>query len=132
MGAMPPDETPPDAPPRAGGEEPLRRRGAIPPALLDEHAVTVVRRLQRHGHEAYLVRGCVRDLIAGLEPKDFDVATDAHPSRIKRLFRNARIIGRRFRLAHVYFGGPGAHAVETSTFRAAPPPDDAAAPRFQR
>jgi poly(A) polymerase len=131
MGRMPEgrSEEPGAAPPPHGPDEreAVRRRGAIPPALLDEHAVTVVRRLQRHGHEAYLVGGCVRDLIAGLEPKDFDVATDAHPGRIKRLFRNARIIGRRFRLAHIVFGGsgPGGHVVETSTFRAAPPPGEA-------
>jgi poly(A) polymerase len=98
--------------------EPVVRRGLVPRALLDERAVGVVRRLQGSGHEAYLVGGCVRDLIAGLEPKDFDVATDAWPSRIRHLFRNARIIGRRFRLAHIHF--PGGHVVETSTFRADP------------
>ena len=90
--------------PATGPDGPVRRRGRIPPALLDEHALTVVHRLQHFGHEAYLVGGCVRDLLSGLEPKDFDVATDAHPNRIKRLFRNARIIGRRFRLAHILFG----------------------------
>ena len=100
------------------GDEPVRRPGKIPHALLDEHALTVVRRLKRFGHEAYLVGGCVRDLLAGLEPKDFDVVTDARPNRIKRLFRNARIIGRRFRLAHIRFGPD--HVIETSTYRADP------------
>ncbi|MHC5011679.1 MAG: polynucleotide adenylyltransferase PcnB, partial [Planctomycetota bacterium] len=109
------------APGRGSESEAVRRPGEIPPALLDEDAVRVVRRLQRSGHEAYLVGGCVRDLIAGLEPKDFDVATDAHPGRIRRLFRNARIIGRRFRLAHIRFGRH--HVVEASTFRAAPAPE---------
>ena len=85
---------------------------------MDEQAVFVVRRLQNNGHEAYLVGGCVRDLLAGLEPKDFDVATDAHPNRVKRLFRSARVIGRRFRLVHVRF--PGDHIIETATFRGDP------------
>jgi len=80
--------------------------------------VFVVRHLRHHGQEPYLVGGCVRDLLAGLEPKDFDVATDAWPNRIKRLFRSARVIGRRFRLVHILF--PGGHVVETSTFRGDP------------
>ena len=101
-----------------GAGEPEVCRGLIPQALLDPDAVFVVKRLQKNGHEAYLVGGCVRDLLAGLEPKDFDVATDAHPSRIRRLFHSARIIGRRFRLVHVRF--PGDHVVETSTFRGDP------------
>jgi poly(A) polymerase len=113
----------PRAPPRshsrdAAAEEPVRRRGMIARGLLDDRALFVVKRLQRSGHEAYLVGGCVRDLIAGLEPKDFDVATDARPNRIKRLFRSARVIGRRFRLVHIRF--PGDHVIETSTFRGDP------------
>ncbi|MFM8979706.1 MAG: hypothetical protein ACKOSS_04500 [Planctomycetia bacterium] len=92
--------------------------GLVPRALLDQDAVFVVKRLQQNGHEAYLVGGCVRDLLCGLEPKDFDVATDARPSRIKRLFHSARVIGRRFRLVHVRF--PGDHVIETSTFRGDP------------
>ncbi len=111
-------------PPPDEADTPNRREGAIQSARLDEDAVRVVRRLQRNGHEAYLVGGCVRDLLCGLEPKDFDVATDAHPNRIKRLFRNARIIGRRFRLAHIRFGRD--HVVETSTFRGIPAPEDLA------
>ena len=62
----------------------------------------VVGRLQRAGHEAYLVGGCVRDLLIGRRPKDFDVATSATPNEVKRLFRNGRIIGRRFKLVHIH------------------------------
>ena len=102
----------------ANQDQPVRRSGLIPRELLDEQAVFVVRRLQREGHEAYLVGGCVRDLLAGLEPKDFDLVTDARPNRIKRLFRSARVIGRRFRLVHIHF--PGNHIIETATFRGDP------------
>lgn len=100
------------------GDDPVRCPGKFPRTLLDEHALTVVRRLKRFGHEAYLVGGCVRDLLSGLEPKDFDVVTDARPNRIKRVFRNAWIIGRRFRLAHIRFGPD--KVIETSTYRADP------------
>jgi ribosomal protein L32 len=75
----------------------------IEPERLDADAVRVLLRLRQHGHEAYLVGGCVRDLLIGKEPKDFDIATNATPNQIKSLFRNCRLIGRRFRLAHVYF-----------------------------
>lgn len=84
--------------------------------LIDRDALEVVRRLRRYGFRAYLVGGCVRDLKLGLTPKDFDVATDAKPEEIRGVFRNSRIIGRRFRLAHVYFRG--GKIIETSTFRA--------------
>jgi poly(A) polymerase len=86
-------------------------------ADVDQDALRVLSRLQRNGFEAYLVGGCVRDLLLGRKPKDFDVATAAHPRQIKRLFRNGRIIGRRFRLVHVVYGP---HVVETATFRAEP------------
>ncbi|MCK5795992.1 MAG: polynucleotide adenylyltransferase PcnB, partial [Deltaproteobacteria bacterium] len=86
---------------------------------IDAEAAKVVRRLSRHGHEAYLVGGCVRDLLVSQTPKDFDVATSATPEEIHRLFRNSRIIGRRFRLVHIFFGG---NNIETATFRAAPRP----------
>ena len=89
--------------------------------VLDRDARRVVLRLQHQGHEAYFVGGCVRDLLIGRVPKDFDVATSAHPHAIKRLFRNGRIIGRRFRLVHVYYGD---NIVETATFRADPTSDD--------
>ena len=71
--------------------------------------------LRQHGYDAYIVGGAVRDLIVGLEPKDFDVATNATPEQIRPLFRRARIIGRRFQLVHVVFGQ---EIIETSTFRA--------------
>src|SRR6187549_78690 len=91
-------------------------------ALIDADSDRVVRRLARAGHKAYLVGGCVRDLMLGRKPKDFDVATSATPNEIKALFRNSRIIGRRFRLAHVFFGSK---IIETSTFRANPRDEDA-------
>ncbi len=77
--------------------------------------------MARHGYKAYLVGGCVRDLLVGRRPKDFDVATSATPNEVKALFRNCRIIGRRFRLAHVFFGPK---IIETSTFRANPREDE--------
>ena len=89
----------------------------IAPEQIDSDAAKVVERLRRYDHKAYLVGGCVRDLLLGLKPKDFDVVTSATPQDIKRLFRNCRIIGRRFRLAHVFFGPK---IIETSTFRANP------------
>src|SRR5678809_349081 len=85
--------------------------------LIDPDADKILRRLKRNGHSAFLVGGCVRDLLLGRTPKDFDVATSATPPEIKDLFRNCRIIGRRFRLAHVFFGQK---IIETSTFRANP------------
>ena len=89
----------------------------IAPDQIDSDAAKVVQRLRRYDHKAYLVGGCVRDLLLGRKPKDFDVVTSATPQEIKRLFRNCRIIGRRFRLAHVFFGPK---VIETSTFRANP------------
>jgi len=81
---------------------------------LDPDAVRIVERLRENGHEAYIVGGAVRDLLLGRRPKDFDIVTDAEPPRIKRIFRNARVIGRRFRLVHVY---AGPKIFEVSTFR---------------
>jgi poly(A) polymerase len=84
---------------------------------IDPDALRVVQRLRRFQHQAFLVGGCVRDLLLGRKPKDFDVATSATPNEIRRTFRNCRIIGRRFRLAHVFFGRK---IIETATFRANP------------
>jgi tRNA nucleotidyltransferase/poly(A) polymerase len=100
----------------------------IPPEQLDTDAVRVVTRLKQHGFEAYLVGGCVRDLLLGRAPKDFDIATSAHPEQVKELFRNSRLIGRRFRLAQVYF--KGGKILEVSTFRKNPTEllDEAGAP----
>lgn len=87
-------------------------------SLLSPNAVRVLYRLRDHGFTAYLVGGCVRDLSLGREPKDFDVVTDATPNQIKRLFRNCRLIGRRFRLAHLHFQD---EIIEVATFRAGKP-----------
>lgn len=81
---------------------------------ISENALKVLYRLNRHGYEAYLVGGSVRDLLLGLHPKDFDVVTNAKPEEVRRVFRNCRLIGRRFRLAHVYFGHD---IIEVATFR---------------
>lgn len=87
--------------------------------LIDERARNVVSTLQQAGYEAYIVGGAVRDLLLGLRPKDFDVATNATPEQVKSLFRRAFIIGRRFRIVHVVFGRGREHeVVEVSTFRA--------------
>ncbi len=91
----------------------------IDPRLVDERAVHVVRTLQKAGYEAYIVGGAVRDLLLGLRPKDFDVATNATPEQVKGLFRRAFIIGRRFRIVHVVHGrGRDHEVIEVSTFRA--------------
>ena len=76
----------------------------IDPELVDDRAIHVVRTLQQAGFEAYVVGGAVRDLLVGLRPKDFDVATNASPEQVKGLFRRAFIIGRRFRIVHVMYG----------------------------
>jgi poly(A) polymerase len=88
---------------------------------LSHEAIKVLYRLQRSGYAAYLVGGSVRDLLLGGRPKDFDIATNARPQEIRRLFRNSRIIGRRFRLVHVFFRG---EIVEVATFRASPEPPE--------
>jgi poly(A) polymerase len=88
----------------------------IPESDLDPDAVKIVNRLTRFDHSAYLVGGCVRDLLLDQRPKDFDIGTSATPRQIKRLFRNSRIIGRRFRLAHIYF--QRGKIIEVATFRA--------------
>lgn len=92
--------------PRA--EHPISRHAIHPNAL------KVLYRLQAAGFSAYLVGGCVRDLLLGLKPKDFDVTTDARPEQIRQLFKNCRLIGRRFRLAHILFGR---EVIEVATFR---------------
>jgi poly(A) polymerase len=84
---------------------------------IPENVLKVLYRLHRSGYRAYLCGGSVRDLLMNREPKDFDIATDAHPTEIRRLFRNSRIIGRRFRLVHVIFQDG---FVEVSTFRREP------------
>src|SRR5690554_778973 len=105
--------------PRHGPERlPVEKHG-IDRRHVSRHAIKVCEVLRQHGFEAYVVGSAVRDLIVGLQPKDFDVATNATPEQIKPLFRRARIIGRRFRLVHVVFGP---EIIETATFRAASTP----------
>ncbi len=99
-------------------EVPVKLHG-INRDLIDSRAIETVETLQDAGFETYIVGGAVRDLLLGLEPKDFDIATEATPEEVKRLFRRAFIIGRRFRIVHVIFGGGRDHEVfEVSTFRA--------------
>ncbi|HMI90018.1 MAG TPA: hypothetical protein VK509_01585, partial [Polyangiales bacterium] len=93
-------------------------RDLIGQERIDPDAVKVLRRLTRHGHTAYLVGGGVRDLLHGRAPKDFDIGTSARPNDVRRLFRNCRIIGRRFRLAHILFGA--GKIIEVATFRRDP------------
>ncbi|MEO7558227.1 MAG: polynucleotide adenylyltransferase PcnB, partial [Gammaproteobacteria bacterium] len=83
-------------------------------AKISENALRVINRLNNAGYKAYLVGGCVRDLLLGRVPHDFDIATNARPEHVEQLFRNCRLIGRRFRLAHVRFGR---EIVEVATFR---------------
>jgi poly(A) polymerase len=102
-----------------GRPEPVivpRSEHPISRANISSNALKVLYRLKDAGFQAFLVGGAVRDLLLGIEPKDFDVATNAHPEQVRRLFRNCRLIGRRFHLAHVRFGH---EFVEVATFRAA-------------
>ncbi|VFR16243.1 Poly(A) polymerase [plant metagenome] len=102
--------------PTASGPQRIARdRHGIDRRNVSRHAIKVCEVLRQHGYEGYIVGGAVRDLIVGLEPKDFDVATNATPEQTRPLFRRARIIGRRFQLVHVVFGQ---EIIETSTFRA--------------
>ncbi|NCA90869.1 MAG: polynucleotide adenylyltransferase PcnB [Gammaproteobacteria bacterium] len=91
-----------------------RDQHVISRANISENALKVLYRLKQEGFQALLVGGGVRDLLLGREPKDFDVATDARPEQVRRIFRNCRLIGRRFRLAHVHFGP---EIIEVATFR---------------
>lgn len=93
-----------------------RPEHSISRSQISDNALKVLYRLQKEGFEAYLVGGCVRDLLLGREPKDFDVVTNADPEQVRKVFRNCRIIGRRFRLAHVHFGK---EVIEVATFRGA-------------
>ncbi|MGH9368916.1 MAG: polynucleotide adenylyltransferase PcnB, partial [Thermoanaerobaculia bacterium] len=107
---------------RPRSQHPISRKQIEPDAL------KVLYRLSGAGHKAYLVGGSVRDLLLERTPKDFDIGTDAHPSAIRRLFRNCRMIGRRFRLAHILF--PGGKVIEVATFRRRPEPLDPEAPEL--
>jgi poly(A) polymerase len=91
-----------------------RSKHAISRTWVSHNAVRVLYKLKEHGYLAYLVGGSVRDLLLGREPKDFDIATNATPGEVKKIFRNCRLIGRRFRLAHVHFHD---EIIEVATFR---------------
>jgi poly(A) polymerase len=106
--ASPPLKVPRDS-------HPISRSQISPPAL------KVLYRLKDAGYQGFLVGGAVRDLLLGIQPKDFDIATNAHPEQVRQLFRNCRLIGRRFHLAHVRFGD---EIIEVATFRAAHTPVD--------
>ncbi len=97
-----------------------RPEHSISRASISPNALKVLYRLKEAGYQGFLVGGAVRDLLLGIRPKDFDVATDALPEEVRRLFRNCRLIGRRFRLAHVHFGS---EIIEVATFRAAAAPE---------
>jgi len=104
--------------PRAEEHAPVvipRAEHGVSRSDIDPDALKILYRLHQNGHKGYLVGGGVRDLMLGLAPKDFDIATDARPRRLRRLFRNCRIIGRRFRLAHIHF--PDGKVIEVATFR---------------
>ncbi len=114
-----------NAPPPELTEAPIildRSRHPISRRDIDADALKVLYRLHKYGHTAYLVGGAVRDLMLGKKPADFDISTDAHPNRIKKLFANAFLIGRRFRLAHIRFSG--GKIIEVSTFRKKPEDGD--------
>lgn len=91
-----------------------RKEHGIDPRLLSSNAARVIHILEKAGYEAYIVGGAVRDLLLGIQPKDFDVATNATPEQVRRLFRRAFLIGRRFQIVHVMFGHD---LIEVTTFR---------------
>jgi poly(A) polymerase len=97
-----------------------RSEHTISRAAISPNALKVLYRLKEAGYQGFLVGGAVRDLLLGIRPKDFDVATNAQPEDVRHLFRNCRLIGRRFRLAHVHFGQ---EIIEVATFRAAAAPE---------
>jgi len=105
-----------------------RERHPISRSQIDPDALKVLYRLRTAGYKAYLVGGSVRDLLLGRTPKDFDLGTDAPPQAVRRLFRNCRLIGRRFRLAHILFAD--GKVVEVATFRRRPEPLDPDAPEL--
>lgn len=125
---------PDDRPPPADDSDPRDDTDTVEPFILprpehnvsrqdiDPDALKILYRLNQNGHKGYLVGGGVRDLMLGIRPKDFDIATDAKPRRLRRLFRNCRIIGRRFRLAHIHF--PGDKIIEVATFRSSGESDE--------
>ncbi|WP_245523299.1 polynucleotide adenylyltransferase PcnB [Syntrophotalea carbinolica] len=117
--------TEPDKEMDTGAQGPVivpRSQHSISRKHINEHSLKVLYRLRNHGFKAYLVGGGVRDLLLNRRPKDFDVATDATPSQVKKLFRNCFLVGRRFRLAHIRFAEN--YVVEVATFRRQPRPEE--------
>src|SRR3954453_23120898 len=115
------DPSRPDTASRPSARIIPRADHSISRSAISPNALRVLYRLREAGYEAFLVGGCGRDLLLGITPKDFDIATSALPEEVKRTFRNCRLIGRRFRLAHVFFGR---EIVEVATFRATSVPPD--------
>jgi len=97
-----------------------RSEHSISRSAISSNALKVLYRLKEAGYQGFLVGGAVRDLLLGIRPKDFDVATNALPEEVRHVFRNCRLVGRRFRLAHVFFGS---EIIEVATFRAAAAPE---------
>jgi hypothetical protein len=97
-----------------------RSEHSISRSAISSNALKVLYRLKEAGYQGFLVGGAVRDLLLGIKPKDFDVATNALPEEVRQVFRNSRLVGRRFRLAHVFFGH---EIIEVATFRAAAAPE---------
>ena len=97
-----------------------RSEHSISRSAISSNALKVLYRLKEAGYQGFLVGGAVRDLLLGIRPKDFDIATNALPEDVRRVFRNCRLVGRRFRLAHVFFGS---EIIEVATFRAAAAPE---------
>jgi len=95
---------------------PVRQKVKFDKKLLDQDALKVLKKLNKSGHETYLVGGCIRDILLGHKPKDFDIATSATPEQIHKLFKRSRIIGRRFKLVHIMFSAR--KFIEVATFRA--------------
>ncbi len=114
-------QSPPSAPQDELRPRPVIYEIELAEGRVDPEAARVVTRLVKGGFEAYLVGGCVRDLLIGRTPKDFDVATSARPEDVRAMFRNSRIIGRRFQLVHVLYGNK---VIETATFRRNPQPNE--------
>ncbi|ALE01787.1 polynucleotide adenylyltransferase PcnB [Candidatus Pseudothioglobus singularis] len=95
---------------------PIRQKVKFDKKLLDQDALKILKKLNKSDHETYLVGGCIRDILLGHKPKDFDIATSATPEQIHKLFKRSRIIGRRFKLVHIMFSAR--KFIEVATFRA--------------
>ena len=95
---------------------PIRQKVKFETKILDQDALKILKKLNKSGHETYLVGGCIRDILLGHKPKDFDIATSATPEQIHKLFKRSRIIGRRFKLVHIMFSAR--KFIEVATFRA--------------